>query len=836
MSNSELQLAEAFVEQTDRHVFLTGKAGTGKTTFLHEIRKKSPKRMIVTAPTGVAAINARGVTLHSFFQLPFGPWVAGRESVADARSHRFSKAKRQLIENLDLLVIDEISMVRADVLDGVDDVLRRRRRSDLPFGGVQLLMIGDLGQLAPIVKDDEWQILRRTYDTPYFFSSQALRRTEWVTIELVKVYRQSDQRFIELLNRVRDGRLDRSTLEGLHARYRPGFVPPDGEGWITLSTHNRTVDEINETRLARLPGKARRLVAATEGEFPPASYPAPEVLEIKVGAQVLFVRNDPSSRKLYFNGKIGKVTRITRQTVRVRCPEDPEAIEVERSTWENVTYRLDEASGEIEEHTTGSFVQFPLKLAWAITIHKSQGLTFERAVIDAGAAFAAGQVYVALSRCRTLQGLVLASPIEARSVRTDESVRRFLDGTGRSGATRPEQETLVAARLDYQWRILRETFGLGALRQRVGKLLDLLRDHSRVLRVIGVEDLVSFLAALAARIDQSIFTVSGKFLRELERYAARSCEPTTHALLLERIGKASEYFRNQVTAELIPLTEVRVETDNQELARRVGESLKRASTEVAVALATLEACAEGYSPSQVIRAKANATRASAQERSRRNVSGESANLEGDDGELLDRLLRWRAEQARRQGDVSPHRVLPWHVALQIARELPTSPAALRAIHGVGKGTVRKYGAELIELVATWRREHDLGQATDELEAKAASRGRKSRAVVKGESRRLSFAMFKDGSSVAEIAAQRRLAPSTIEGHLASFVASGELEIGALLAPERQSKIEGYFDAMPDAPLAEIRTAMGDDTSYGELRLVEAHRSFLKHSRQREERG
>jgi len=811
-TNPELHLAEAFVEQTDRHVFLTGKAGTGKTTFLHEIREKSPKRMVVTAPTGVAAVNARGVTLHSFFQLPFGPWTAGREEPAEARFHRFNREKRQLVENLDLLVIDEISMVRADVLDGVDATLQRLRRSDRPFGGVQLLMIGDLGQLAPIAKDDEWQILRATYDTPYFFSSQALRRTEWVTIELLKIYRQSDPRFIELLNRVREGRLDRSTAEQLNGRYKPGFEPPDGEGWITLSTHNRMVDARNESRLERLPGKVRRFEAKTEGDFPPSSYPAPKVLELKVGAQVLFVRNDPSPQKLYFNGKIGKVESVVPEKVTVRCPGDAKAIEVEPATWENVAYRLNEESGEIEEHTTGSFVQFPLKLAWAITIHKSQGLTFERAVIDAGSAFAPGQVYVALSRCKTMEGMVLTSPIEPRAVRADEVVQRFLDGAGGDGATRPEPDTLETARLAYQWRILRETFGFEALREHVGRLLELLREHAQVVRVLGVEDL----AALAARIEASIFGVSEKFLRQLERHAARHAEPTTDAAVLERIGKASAYFKGQVTADLVPLGEVRVETDNKELARRVREALQRLSEEVAAALAAFEACTQGYSPSQVIRARAKAAQAEERGRSRRQAGTAPADV--DRGEVLERLRQWRDEQARRQR-LHPYQVVHQKALLQIARELPASLKALRSIPGVGKRTMKKYGVELIELVAEYRREKD----------EALRERRRKKKAEKGASRRLSFAMFRSGSSAAEIAAERGLTLSTIEGHLATFVASGELAIGDLLAPQRQAAIERQLDAMPGASVGEVKAAMGDDASYGELRLVQAHRTFLERS-------
>lgn len=707
--NPELELAEAFVEQTDRHLFLTGKAGTGKTTFLRQIRNKSPKRTIVTAPTGVAAINARGVTLHSFFQLPLGPWRPGRISSDGGRSHRISKAKQRLIASLDLLVIDEISMVRADVLDGVDEVLRRLRRSDQPFGGVQLLMIGDLGQLAPIAKDEDWQLLRAIYDSPYFFDSQALRATEWLTLELRTIYRQSDGRFIELLENIRRGRLDPATTELLHSRYRPDFLPPEGEGWITLSTHNRKVDALNESQLEGTPGKTRRFAATLEGDFPRSSFPAPEELELKVGAQVLFLRNDTSPGKLYFNGKVGKVTRLTGERVHVLCPGDRDEIEVEPATWENVTYRLDEASGEIREQKNGSFVQYPLKLAWAMTIHKSQGLTFERAVIDAGSAFAAGQVYVALSRCKTLEGLVLTSPIAPHAVRSDEKVRRFLNGGGAVRALRADQEMLAAARFDYQWRILRRIFGFTELKNAVGQLVDVLRANHQLVRVVGVEHPI----AIADPLERSVFAVSKAFLRQLERFFARHLVPSADALVLERIHKASEYFRDKIATDGAPLTELRVETDNRQLDHQMEEILEQITTEIAAALATLEACAEGYEPSDILRARAKtttpATKGRARRRARRRPDAVSGDVEYDpQGTLLERLLHWRAEQARREDDCPPYRVLRQKVAVQIARQLPTSQSALKKIHGVGKRTVEKYGTDLLELVATYRRQ--LGEA------------------------------------------------------------------------------------------------------------------------------
>ena len=402
--NPQLELAINFVQFTNKNLFLTGKAGTGKTTFLHNLKKSSLKRMAVVAPTGVAAINAGGVTIHSFFQLPFVPYVPGSNGAQQQR--RFQRDKINLIKSLDLLVIDEISMVRADTLDNIDEVLRRLRNPAKPFGGVQLLMIGDLHQLSPVVKDEDWKILKEHYSSLYFFNSKALHKTSHVTIELKHIYRQSDSFFIDLLNRVRENRIDADVLASLNQRYIHNFKPADDEGYITLTTHNATAQEINENKLAEIKLKSQRFKATIEGEFPEFAYPTALDLEVKIGAQVMFIKNDPSREKLFYNGKIGNVTRIDNQVIYVKCSSDSMEIAVEPLEWNNISYELNAETKEVTENIIGRFIQHPLKLAWAITIHKSQGLTFEKAIIDANAAFAHGQVYVALSRCKSFEGLV----------------------------------------------------------------------------------------------------------------------------------------------------------------------------------------------------------------------------------------------------------------------------------------------------------------------------------------------------------------------------------------------------------------------------------------------
>ena len=422
--NKELKIAWEFVEKTGKSVFLTGKAGTGKTTFLKKVVEESRKRVVVVAPTGIAAINAGGVTIHSFFQLPLHPFIPGAKIES---KFAFSKEKRSILKTIDLLVIDEISMVRSDLLDAVDSVLRRFRNKGKPFGGVQLLMIGDLQQLAPVVTDEDLQLLSPYYPTPYFFDSRALGMTDYVTIELKEVYRQQDETFISILNSIRCGRPGADVIKALNSRYIPGFNPAEDDGYIRLTTHNQIANGYNEKKLSEIDGSCHFFDAVIDGNFPEYSYPTEARLELKAGAQVMFIKNDPSSEKRYFNGKIGVVTDFYEEYILVQCPGEDEAIAVEPLEWENCRYVINEQTQEMESEVQGVFRQYPLRLAWAITIHKSQGLTFDKAVIDASASFASGQVYVALSRCRTLEGLVLAAPLRRDAVITDLRVEDYIE-------------------------------------------------------------------------------------------------------------------------------------------------------------------------------------------------------------------------------------------------------------------------------------------------------------------------------------------------------------------------------------------------------------------------
>ncbi len=598
--NHDLNMARRIVENTGANLFLTGKAGTGKTTFLKRLRETSHKRMVVLAPTGVAAINANGVTIHSFFQLSFAPYIPGKGYAGGEKSrYRFSRDKRKLIASLDLLVIDEISMVRPDVLDAVDEVMRRYRDPMRPFGGVQLLLIGDLRQLAPVINNQEWELLSPYYSSPYFFESNALRNAGFITIELKTVYRQSDSAFIDILNAIRDGKATADILMKLNERCIPDFDPRE-RGYIRLTTHNSYADNINTVKLRSLKSKENVYKAMVKGIFPESSYPADEELVLKNGAQVMFVKNDKGEDRRYYNGMLATVVEVADKFVKVAAADGSEIIDVEPVEWENVRFTMDDTTNRVEETVEGTFSQLPLRLAWAITIHKSQGLTFERAIIDASHSFAPGQAYVALSRCRSLQGMVLSKPLPVSAIMTDATVNSFIDAYGRN---RVSSENVAALRNEYMRMLLAEIFSFRCLRMTFEQFHRYAKEY-----LLPVD------YSLAAAFDKVFSVLSGKVEsvgdKFINLYAASPVDPDSFAAnerIVDKVKGGCAYFRQEIEACLNELAATDVNVGNKKYDKLLENSRQEWLYQMLIKLNLLEIMeSKCFSPETYIDAKARA--------------------------------------------------------------------------------------------------------------------------------------------------------------------------------------------------------------------------------------
>jgi len=822
--NQDLQLAFDFVQYTNRNIFLTGKAGTGKTTFLRELKALSPKRQVIVAPTGVAAINAGGVTIHSFFQLPFHPYIpafylpgnnsARKTDQDDSPGYKMSREKINIIKSLDLLIIDEISMVRADTLDAIDSALRRYKAPHLPFGGVQLLMIGDLQQLAPVVRDEDREIMSRYYDTFFFFGSRALARADYVTIELKHIYRQTDQAFIRLLNKVRDNCVDTEVLEELNKRYIPDFDPDTGGGYITLTTHNNQARAINDSKLNKLPGVPRSFRAVIKDEFPELSYPNDAELILKTGAQVMFVKNDLSPEKLFFNGKIGKVEAFEEECIVVRCPGDELPIYVEKAEWQNMRYTLDEDTKEIDETVIGTFTQYPLRLAWAITIHKSQGLTFDRAVIDAKAAFAHGQVYVALSRCRTLNGIVLSSRIHNRSIIDNPSVSDFISD---SVQRQPGPDQLEESKKAFRQQLLSELFDFNLLAERINSCIRIVEEHSASLLGNPRE----ILEKAASGIRTEITEVSGKFQVQLKELSASEAGTESENLLQERVQKAALFFSEKL---LVLMSEVldgyQAETDNRIVRRSVNDAFERARKDVIVKLACLDAVKPGFHVGRYLNARAKAAIEipSAGKSATKQAKNDSGIIKHP--VLFSLLKEWRSHKARVTG--LPHfRILHQRALVALSNDLPQTPGSLNRIKGIGKKKADTYGMELLEIIRVFCKNENI----DLTEAQAAEReisGRK-----KKDTKNTSLDLFKEGWSVSQIAAERKLSVVTIEGHLAHYVSAGEIPVNAFVSQESIDLITACFNGSDDLKMGPVKEALGEKVSWSDIRFVVSHLKYLR---------
>ncbi|MEL6719488.1 MAG: helix-turn-helix domain-containing protein, partial [Bacteroidota bacterium] len=719
------------------------------------------------------------------------------------QQRKFSRKKIDLIKSLDLLIIDEISMVRADLLDAIDEVLQRLRGSKLAFGGVQLLMIGDLHQLPPVVKQEDWNMLRDHYQTAYFFGSLALQETRPITIKLTHIYRQSDDVFIELLNKVRKNQLDKEVLDTLNSRYIPNFKTPEEEAYIILTSHNKTADAINQEKLDEIDAPIRTYNAEVEGNFPESNYPTAENLELKKGAQVLFIKNDMSFEKRFYNGKIGQVVDMNSDTIFVRCPNESELIEVSTMEWTNVKYSLNQETKEVEEEVLGVFTQFPLKLAWAITIHKSQGLTFERAIIDAQAAFAHGQVYVALSRCKSFEGIVLRSPIAYSSVKTDIEVQHY---SQRADQNAPDEKYLEQSKRTYQQKLIRDLFNFYSMKRGFENLERIFLEHENTLTTTALQQVTQ----LKNDFQDLIFNIAQKFEPRLEQYFKQKELPEENDALQARLQKAGGYFADKLQHAILPeLKRISILSDNQAIQKRIFNGLEYLEKAIFIKKRCFLLCQTLFSTQDYIKIKTNADLDFASEKRKTAITAQMDQVPSDvkHPELYAQLLQWRQEEANSQG-VSAYDILYTRILVDLVKALPTEKKTLKKVKGIGPAKVRQYGKDIIQIIEQYCEEKDI--ASNLL------------AISKKDTKKVSFELFLEGKSVEEIAAERNLVSSTIEGHLAHFVQLGELSITELIDDWKVEEVEDYFRKTESEALSEAKTFFGEKYSYGELRLLLAH--------------
>lgn len=742
-TNAALEIASKFINNTNKNVFLTGKAGTGKTTFLKHIIKHTFKNSIIVAPTGIAAINAGGVTIHSLFQLPFGAFIpSSNESVQFSeftkintpqtlfRGLQLNANKRRLLQEIELLIIDEVSMLRADLLDAIDTILKSvRRRNHLPFGGVQVLFIGDLLQLPPVVKEDEWKFLKNHYKTPFFFDAQVLQNNKPLYIELDKIYRQADNVFIDLLNNLRSNQVTQQDIDLLNSYYKPGFKQGPKDTYIHLTTHNYKADSLNKESLQSLKESSFFFKATITGDFNEYAYPVELNLEFKKGAQIMFIKNDPTGAQRFFNGKIGTVHTIDSEKIEVKFTDSEKTIFLETYEWQNIKYTLNEDTNEIEEKIVGSFTQFPVKLAWAITVHKSQGLTFKKAIVDIGDAFAPGQVYVALSRLTSLEGLVLSSSINTASLNVNASITNYSNSKNNNEQL---NELFETESYTFFKSYVLECFNFSSSNNALKIHLESYqKDENRSAK----QKYFNWASDLQKELD-SLKTIADKFSGQL-RAIFEAHESNYKDQLKTRIEAAKDHFGPKL----------------KELSQKVIKQINDLSSEKKVKqylseLSEIEALF--FKQLQLIN-KAAAMAASATE----NV------------EFSKDIINSNAENKQRISDLSV---------------LQKSPDSKR---------------------------------------KKSSSKAKSEKKEKVDTKKLSYDLYQQGKNIEEIAAERSMASTTIEGHLAYYIGLGLIDVKKFVSEEKLNNIITVSKTLDNKLFGPIKQSLGEEYSYSEIRFAMA---------------
>jgi hypothetical protein len=687
-----------FIEHTNKPIFLTGKAGTGKTTFLRYIKANVTKNMAIVAPTAVAAINAGGVTIHSFFQVPFGPQIPTDQHNTLAISlAQISLEKAKLLKCLDLLIIDEISMVRADTLDYIDKVLRQLKGSSRPFGGVQLLMIGDLFQLPPVYEKD-WPLLRNFYKGPYFFNSLAFNKFPVLMFELTQVYRQKDPLFVNILNHIRNGQSDPEILEPLNKRYDPGFQTNWLKDYVTLSTHNQLVNEINQARLQELDGEPYTFKAVITGDFPKEGYPAEEELVLKVGAQVMFIKNDSSGKKQYYNGRTARITAIDQTNIRLNFLDDDSEFEVIPESWQNVKYALSETEQKVNESNNGSFSQYPLRLAWAITIHKSQGLTFEKAIIDVDAAFAFGQTYVALSRCRTLDGMLLKKPVRAANIRTDPEIIRFMQtATGNL----PDEALLQRTLKEFELEVLLDLFDFTTLSNSWQQLQAILLNSAQIHTTLIAE-----LKNTDTLLQKDIKTIGDRFSRkELANFPVDEFIWENEALIT-RLKNAAAYFVPQLNTFTSAINDIYSTKPNTNFTAEFYDCLNQLMVQLKAKTAAFVRMPMASAAKDILSSIQEAGVLYRPISKSWNAKTLPKEKEIAHPELYQQLMHWRKEASETR-KVMEHALISETMLRDITAKLPRSLNQLSQLKSFGDAKAADFGDQILKLIRSYLGENDL---------------------------------------------------------------------------------------------------------------------------------
>jgi len=743
------ELAAKFVNQTSRHIFLTGKAGTGKTTFLRNIIAKTHKRAVIVAPTGIAAINAAGVTIHSMFQLPFGtfvPRITPDQQLPSGVPYNTPKSlvrhlsmnsvKRRILLDMELLVIDEVSMLRADLLDAIDFVLRYVRRNNEFFGGIQVLFIGDLYQLPPVVKNQEQELLSQFYQSAFFFDALCLKANPPIYIELDKIYRQADDTFIGLLNNLRNNVATEQDIALLKSHYRENYKPDLNDNYITLTTHNSKADDMNRSSLKELKGKSYFYNATIEKEFPENAYPIDKTLELKIGAQVMFIKNDPKGEQRFFNGKLAIVTDLRDDYIEVLPEGNKYPISLEQYAWKNIRYTTNKHTNEIEEEEIGTFIQYPLKLAWAITVHKSQGLTFDKAIVDTGDAFAPGQIYVALSRLRSIDGLILTSHLNNRGMKADQNVAYY-------SRTKDQQESLVTQITKEADAFLKQSllqaFNFTLLDNFVYEhVFSYSKDEKRSVKQTHL--------SWAVKLQQELIAAKAhadKFLKQIDRLLVLG-ESVDLAPLITRTEAASNYFKPILVT----------------LSNAIFEHI------------------------EVVK----------EQKQTKEYLHELIDLEAMFYEQFKKIVRAKAMLAAK------------------AEGIEISKDDLNHLYGLSRRE------EQMKKVYSMPNKEELERVGGEPKSRSKKKTEKEKAP-KVDTKEVTLALFNEGKTPTEIAAERKMTKGTIEGHLAHYIVQNQISAEKVIA---KHKLEVLLKAIRDIKsirLNEIRDHVGRSYDFGEIKIA-----------------